>query len=180
MRTCSNGRCVYATLHIAFLQDNSTFLGSKIWHLLDDRCVLGGHVAHLKSPIIYSRDALARPLYVLGSVLDAIRLGEFLPDRTRSGRFVEPERSGNIHTVEEFEPVNRDEQGSPIFLDGPSFGSPTKSPGPDLFGGSGVYALQGDEPPYHEVGKEPSRLHDPGVEMLDVAYDFFGVRGGCS
>lgn len=27
----------------------------------DDRCVLGGHVAHLKSPIIYSRDALARP-----------------------------------------------------------------------------------------------------------------------
>jgi hypothetical protein len=58
----------------------------------DDRCVLGGHVAHLKSPIIYSRDALARPLYVLGTVLDAIRLGEFLPNRTRSGRFVEPER----------------------------------------------------------------------------------------
>ena len=49
-------------------------------------------MAHLKSPIIYSRDALARPLYVLGTVLDAIRLGEFLPNRTRSGRFVEPER----------------------------------------------------------------------------------------
>ena len=29
--------------------------------------------------------------------------------------------------------------------------------------------LQDNDPPHHEVGKEPSRLHDPGVEILDLA-----------
>ena len=59
----------------------------------EDRCVLGGHVAHLKLPIVYSRDALARPLYALQTVLEAIRTQEFFPDCTRSGRFAEPWRT---------------------------------------------------------------------------------------
>eukprot|EP00435_Cladocopium_sp_Y103_P049144 s2642_g14.t1 len=59
----------------------------------EDRCVLGGHVAHLKSPIVYSRDAMARPLYMLEVVVQAIRSGEFFPDATRSGRFSEPWRA---------------------------------------------------------------------------------------
>ena len=55
----------------------------------DDRLVLGGHVGHLKSPITYSRDALARPLRLLSELLADIRIGRFQPDQTRSGRFVE-------------------------------------------------------------------------------------------
>ena len=55
----------------------------------DDRLVLGGHVGHLKSPITYSRDALARPLRLLSELLADIRSGRFQPDQTRSGRFVE-------------------------------------------------------------------------------------------
>ena len=37
--------------------------------------------------LIYSRDALAKPLRELGGVLEAIRTGAFLPDADRSGRF---------------------------------------------------------------------------------------------
>ena len=64
-------------------------------------------MAHLKSQITYSRDALARLLYVLRTVLDAIRLGELFSDRTRSAH------------SREFEPVIMDEQGSPNFWEGP-------------------------------------------------------------
>ena len=35
---------------------------AKVGMAWDDRLILGGHVGHLKSPITYSRDALARPL----------------------------------------------------------------------------------------------------------------------
>ena len=51
--------------------------------------VLGGHVSHLKSVIIYSRDSLALPLQKMSNMLKAIRDGSFQPDNTRSGRFVE-------------------------------------------------------------------------------------------
>ena len=47
----------------------------------------------------YSRDAAAQPLMELARVLRAIREGTFLPDVTRSGRFLEPpssERTGNV------------------------------------------------------------------------------------
>ena len=54
-----------------------------------DRMVLGGHVSHLKSVIIYSRDSLALPLQKMANMLKAIREGCFQPDNTRSGRFVE-------------------------------------------------------------------------------------------
>ena len=58
-----------------------------------DRMVLGGHVSHLKSVIIYSRDSLALPLQKMANMLRAIRDGSFQPDNTRSGRFVEVEGS---------------------------------------------------------------------------------------
>ena len=58
-----------------------------------DRMVLGGHVSHLKSVIIYSRDSLALPLQKMSNMLKAIRDGSFQPDNTRSGRFVEAEGS---------------------------------------------------------------------------------------
>jgi hypothetical protein len=57
----------------------------------DDRKLLGGHV--LKSDetmIAYSRDALAGPLARLEQVYLDIRHGRFLPDSSRSGRFVTP------------------------------------------------------------------------------------------
>ena len=58
-----------------------------------DRMVLGGHVSHLKSVIIYSRDCLALPLQKMSNMLMAIRDGTFQPDNTRSGRFVEADGS---------------------------------------------------------------------------------------
>jgi len=54
------------------------------------RRLLGYHVKPKdKSVLIYSRDALAKPLRELGAVLAAIRVGRFLPDADRSGRFRE-------------------------------------------------------------------------------------------
>ena len=52
-----------------------------------DRMALGGHVSFMKSAIVYSRDAMARPIRVLESLLLDVRLGRFAPDETRSGRF---------------------------------------------------------------------------------------------
>ena len=54
------------------------------------RLQLGYHVAGFKMLHTYSRDAAAQPLLELARVLGAIREGTFLPDVTRSGRFVEP------------------------------------------------------------------------------------------
>jgi len=52
------------------------------------RRLLGYHVKPKdKSVLIYSRDALAKPLRELGGVLDSVRRGSFLPDSDRSGRF---------------------------------------------------------------------------------------------
>ena len=52
-----------------------------------DRMALGGHVSFMKSAIVYSRDAMARPVRVLESMLSEVRAGLFCPDETRSGRF---------------------------------------------------------------------------------------------
>ena len=67
----------------------TTMLSYSAKHGIDwtDRMVLGGHVAHLKSVITYSRDCLARPLQLMSSMLEDIRNGKFQPDNTRSGRF---------------------------------------------------------------------------------------------
>ena len=55
----------------------------------EDRLALGYHTNPLRIALRYSRDASARPLRVLESCLAKIRNGEFRPDETRSGRFVE-------------------------------------------------------------------------------------------
>ena len=52
-----------------------------------DRMALGGHVSFMKSAIVYSRDAMARPIRVLEKLLLDVRLGRFCPDESRSGRF---------------------------------------------------------------------------------------------
>ena len=57
------------------------------------RLQLGYHVAGFKMLHTYSRDAAAQPLLELARVLKAIRESTFLPDVTRSGRFVEPMHS---------------------------------------------------------------------------------------
>ena len=55
----------------------------------EDRLILGGHVGHLRSAVTYSRDALAGPLRKLSTMIEAICLGRFMPDNTRSGRFLQ-------------------------------------------------------------------------------------------
>ena len=54
----------------------------------EDRAILGGHCMGHSSTITYSRDAMARPLMVLEGMLSDVRRNVFLPDATRSGRFV--------------------------------------------------------------------------------------------
>ena len=54
----------------------------------EDRLALGYHVDQLRMALRYSRDGASRPLRVLEECLQAIRTGRFLPDVTRSGRFV--------------------------------------------------------------------------------------------
>ena len=60
----------------------------------EDRAVLGGHCMGHSSTITYSRDAMARPLMVLEGMLSDVRRNVFLPDATRSGRFVKSSDTG--------------------------------------------------------------------------------------
>ena len=53
----------------------------------EDRLVLGGHTSAVRSALVYARDSLGRPLRMLEKLLLEVRLGRFLPDATRSGRF---------------------------------------------------------------------------------------------
>ena len=53
----------------------------------EDRLVLGGHTSAVRSALVYARDGLGRPLRMLEKLLLEVRLGRFLPDATRSGRF---------------------------------------------------------------------------------------------
>ena len=58
-----------------------------------DRKMLGGHSASKdKTMEEYSRDVLAKPLKALGELLVSIRVGDFIPDATRSGRWARPGR----------------------------------------------------------------------------------------
>ena len=55
---------------------------------LGGRRLLGGHAKQgARTPLEYSRDALAGPLLRLASMYEAIRVGDFMPDSTRSGRW---------------------------------------------------------------------------------------------
>ena len=49
--------------------------------------MLGGHTSTVRSALVYSRDSLGRPLRMLERLLREVRLGSFIPDATRSGRF---------------------------------------------------------------------------------------------
>ena len=53
---------------------------------IEDRLTLGYHSNKMRMALVYSRDAVARPLAVLSHVLKEIREGIFEPDNTRSGR----------------------------------------------------------------------------------------------
>ena len=69
---------------------------------LGDRRLWGQHVkAGAVSVITYSRDALAGPLAKMQGVVEAIQLGKFLPDETRSGRWVERDAAERAESADE-------------------------------------------------------------------------------
>eukprot|EP00435_Cladocopium_sp_Y103_P039500 s3763_g10.t1 len=63
----------------------------------ETRLQLGYHTSGFKMVHTYSRDAAAQPLLELEKVLTAVREGSFLPDCTRSGRFVHSNANGDVH-----------------------------------------------------------------------------------
>jgi hypothetical protein len=135
----------------------------------EDRCVLGGHVAHLKSPIVYSRDALARRLYALQTVLVAIRNQEFFPDCTRSGRFAEPWRTDDTGkaTFWKSDDASICMEGLHGNLDANEGGSDEGQP--ELFGPL-TDALKTDEvgEPFNSPGSALNGETEEGIEHLDV------------
>ena len=54
---------------------------------IEDRLMLGYHSIPGSIALTYSRDAAARGLRLLEGLLSEVRVGSFLPDTTRSGRF---------------------------------------------------------------------------------------------
>ena len=77
---------------------------SKMGVSFEDRLILGGHVGHVRSAVVYSRDALGRPLRILEDMLEQVRQGLFVPDANRSGRFVAPQMSEELPESGVFEP----------------------------------------------------------------------------
>ena len=55
---------------------------------MPDRLLLGYHTSPFTMGLTYSRDGMARPLQILGNMLEEIRKGLYFPDNTRSGRLV--------------------------------------------------------------------------------------------
>ena len=55
-----------------------------------DRLLLGYHTSPFTMGLTYSRDGMARPLEILGNMLEEIRNGLYFPDCTRSGRLYKP------------------------------------------------------------------------------------------
>ena len=55
-----------------------------------DRLLLGYHTSPFTMGLTYRRDGMARPLEILGNMLEEIRNGVYFPDCTRSGRLCKP------------------------------------------------------------------------------------------
>ena len=62
---------------------------AKYGSSFEDRLALGYHTDQVRMALRYSRDGASRPLRVLEECIKAVREGTFLPDETRSGRFVQ-------------------------------------------------------------------------------------------
>ena len=75
----------------------------------DVRKLLGYHVSSSDGSMLhYSRDAMATPLRWLARVMSAIRDGSFIPDSTRSGRFIQqPELRTSLETSTAGKPIPR-------------------------------------------------------------------------
>ena len=79
------------------------------------RRLLGGHAAGKdKSMLEYSRDALAQPLRELEGLLEAVRIGKFRPDATRSGRWSGAAASGPAVPVAPATPPAASEGAGPL------------------------------------------------------------------
>ena len=82
------------------------------------RTLLGHHELQSQSLACYSRDMLSRPLALYESMLLNIRTGQFLPDETRSGRFLQ--RKSDAASVISDEP-NRARVKTETFASGIGF-----------------------------------------------------------
>eukprot|EP00435_Cladocopium_sp_Y103_P011845 s5862_g3.t1 len=85
----------------------------------ETRLQLGYHTSGFRMVHTYSRDAAAQPLMELEKLLVAVREKRFLPDCTRSGRFVGPSQS---HEPDRVRPVAEQSLG-PRSCAGPEVGS---------------------------------------------------------
>jgi hypothetical protein len=82
---------------------------------IEDRLTLGYHSNKMRMALVYSRDAVARPLAVLSHVLKEIREGIFEPDNTRSGRLkpgAEPLDKVGVEPVQLHEPQASEQFGA--------------------------------------------------------------------
>ena len=80
---------------------------------LPERSILGYHVPpDATSAVTYSRDALAGPMAKFCKVLSDIRTGLFVPDVSRSGRFVHiTKKAKQSDSAEEFIQIDTDPYG---------------------------------------------------------------------
>eukprot|EP00971_Amphidinium_carterae_P346458 6487917-Amphidinium_carterae.1 len=78
---------------------------------MDTRAVLGGHISPgLVSVFTYSRDELAQPMRAIEALATQIRLKQFDPDATRSGRWLSPVvRQDDLATTTEGEQPGHEE-----------------------------------------------------------------------
>ena len=131
-----------------------------------DRMVLGGHVAHLKSVITYSRDSLARPLQLMANMLQSIRNGRFQPDNTRSGRFVEQTSDEYEASIKSWNLIDNSDEPS---------GAAVAIP---VVVNSEPVVVSDDDEAKEEVGDTPGSF--AGVEEVDSSDDDLDLTSSSS
>lgn len=134
---------------------------AKFGASFEDRLALGYHVDQIRMALRYSRDGASRPLRILEECLKAIREKRFMPDETRSGRFVE------ISACDTVQPNCTSQEDAVKIEEDTTEMEPESGPGPSATNGAAVeyVVIESD----HETTCSESESDDNAVVLPRVA-----------
>lgn len=146
-------RRVYKTLHFSFMQDHDTILGSEIWSWLGRQMCLGRSCGSFE---------ISNCLFTGCSCKTSLCSWYGAGRNSAGGISTGPNKIGSfcafwgfrfgIPSADEFQPLDMDEQSSPVFGEGHIFDPPAKNASPETFGSSDWSVVREDD--LHQLGRK--------------------------